>query len=399
MKQKSSLDFVKMIMVVTTFICLGALIGAIGYLSTKLKIEPVAPPSTEEESEIDISDWETYRNIKYGYEIKYPKEWIVKDFSHFYKERNDEEHLSDIRFHSQDESNRMIAVHVYNNSRGLSLNQWLDFYTTDYSGCIVDDRESILIAGIEGIKGNHTCGDVVREGIFLSKENKIYNIDLLKFVTEFPVEDYEKIYSQILSTFKFIEPKFVEPINTSSWKTFTNPEAKFTLKYPSNIVLGDNLSITSTKIDQLEDELPLQYGKQIALIDRQALNQGKYGENIDFALEQSKKVIKIDNKYAKSFMVLARYEVCDVVFERKLIFYNNNYQVIISLVGDRGKIISSMPEYFTIDKVNCGEMKIWDFDNQAIDNFYQALIEHKGSEIVQNWYDTFDDIVKTIEIK
>ncbi len=82
MKQKSSLDFVKMIMVVTTFICLGALIGAIGYLSTKLKIEPVAPPSTEE-SEIDTSDqktyWRTYRNEEYGYEIEYPESCSIKE--------------------------------------------------------------------------------------------------------------------------------------------------------------------------------------------------------------------------------------------------------------------------------------------------------------------------------
>lgn len=33
------------------------------------------PVQTEPENPIDTSDWKTYRNEEYGFEVKYPKEW------------------------------------------------------------------------------------------------------------------------------------------------------------------------------------------------------------------------------------------------------------------------------------------------------------------------------------
>lgn len=40
----------------------------------KVKEQPVG--TIPKAPEIDISDWKTYRNEKYGFEIKYPKTWI-----------------------------------------------------------------------------------------------------------------------------------------------------------------------------------------------------------------------------------------------------------------------------------------------------------------------------------
>jgi len=40
-------------------------------------------------------------------------------------------------------------------------------------------------------------------------------------------------------------------------------------------------------------------------------------------------------------------------------------------------------------------MKIWNFDKQA--QFYQDLSQGKGSVVVQEWFDLFDEIISTIE--
>lgn len=80
MKQEPlSLNLTKTIMVVTIFVCFGALIGAIGYLAMKSKTEPpVLPPVEKEESKIDTSDWKIYNNPETDFTFKYPNNWEVK---------------------------------------------------------------------------------------------------------------------------------------------------------------------------------------------------------------------------------------------------------------------------------------------------------------------------------
>jgi len=81
----------------------------------------------------------------------------------------------------------------------------------------------------------------------------------------------------------------------------------------------------------------------------------------------------------------------------RLYFFNDDNQILISLSGPEDMIVETMPDYFTTDPANCGEQKIWDFEKQA--QFYNDLAAGSGSVVAQEWFDTFDKIVKTIEIK
>jgi len=190
----------------------------------------------------------------------------------------------------------------------------------------------------------------------------------------------------------------------ASWETYTDSNANFSLKYSSDIKLNPgepplelSLYITVEEVNSLPDEYPLNYGRLSALEDISALGRGEYGIDCDFAFDESKEVIKIGDKYAKSFVVFGRFEVCSVTFERKAIFYNDGYRVILTLSGAKNEIKEGMSQYFKYDESNCGKFEIWDFDKQ--DDFYNDLVNKDASSAAQNWYEFFDSIIETIEIK
>ncbi|MBD3231407.1 hypothetical protein GF322_01975 [Candidatus Dependentiae bacterium] len=187
---------------------------------------------------------------------------------------------------------------------------------------------------------------------------------------------------------------------TNSWQLFQDNEVGFSLKYPKDIILNQNqdtslsLTIRSEKIDSLD--YPMSYDKETAKKDQQALIKGNYGKGPDQPLDISKKVRNIGPINGQEFIVISRFEVCDIKFERKLIFYHNGYQTVITLYGNKDKIISNNPQYFKTDRGNCGNIKIWNFDKK--EQFYQDLINGSLSKDAQTWFNLFDDIVNTINI-
>ena len=204
--------------------------------------------------------------------------------------------------------------------------------------------------------------------------------------------------------YKLLKKELVKVDKEISGKeSYFDKDAEFTLDYPSYVVLEDGdsnfvLSISTQKLDFPVYNNTMGYDKETAIKDRQALSNGQYGELIDWPLEASKEVVKLRNgKYGKSFMVLSRFEVCDVTFERIFIFYSNDYQVVINLsytaIDD---IRNSMPKYFKIDGRSCGTEMIWK-SLEDKEKFYSSLASNNGSHIAQKWYNTFDDIIESID--
>ena len=185
---------------------------------------------------------------------------------------------------------------------------------------------------------------------------------------------------------------------TDLWNYYEDVNACFSIKYPHNVSFGEagdslfHLSIKSQAVDLLEGTMGL--NKETALKNIESLKQGKYGKSVDWPLEESKKVRKIGENNAQEFMVLSRFEICNVVFERKLYFFNRNHQIVITLTGPKDEIVNSVPEYFELNPENCGEEKIWNFESQKL--FFQKLESNAGSEVAQNWFNLFDEIVATI---
>lgn len=186
---------------------------------------------------------------------------------------------------------------------------------------------------------------------------------------------------------------------TDLWQYYEDAKAGFSIKYPHNVSFGEPeqgspfyLTVQSEKVDLLEGTMG--FDKETALKNIGYLEKGEYGTDVDWPLEQSKRIRKIGAVKGQEFMVLSRFEVCSVVFERKLYFFNNNYQIVITLNGPEDEIVKSAPEYFQIDQENCGAEKIWDFQKQRL--FFENLENNKEPEPAQTWFNLFDEIAGTI---
>ena len=128
--------------------------------------------------------------------------------------------------------------------------------------------------------------------------------------------------------------------------------------------------------------------------DQQSLISGEYGHHIfGNSFPESQTVALLDNKiYAKKYIALQQIEVCDVQFNRGLIFFKNNHQVIINFRAPRN-YSDQFTHYFKKDALSCGDSLVW----ISPEKFYLDLVNGRVSKITQDWYDNFDLILSTFE--
>ncbi|MEA2112981.1 MAG: hypothetical protein U9P50_03380 [Patescibacteria group bacterium] len=187
---------------------------------------------------------------------------------------------------------------------------------------------------------------------------------------------------------------------TDLWKIYEDKDIGFTIKYPHDVALGGEdgnlaLDIEVIKIDDLDYP---GFDKADVLKDIQVLEGGELTENsgVYWGLPLSEKVVNLGRLNGQELMVLSRFEVCNVTFERKLLFYDGDYRVVITLEETKSNIVDNLPQYFKLDEENCGDEIIWNFDKQ--DQFYKDLAAGKSFFTAQEWFDTFDKIIGTIEL-
>ncbi len=139
----------------------------------------------EFKQEIDTSNWQTYRNEKYGFEVKYPADWI---FSEGYSQQTTEGSIltgSHNSFHISSKGNDYVSI----NPEGAIHAE--------------DENPKISFINIGDAKAQQMEWDkwpkykVIR--VLDEKPNWLKDFNVIMVVSD----KYDKIIQQLLSTFKF----------------------------------------------------------------------------------------------------------------------------------------------------------------------------------------------------
>jgi len=142
------------------------------------------------------SDWQTYRNEEFGYEVKYSKN-IVEIFPDSVFERGSEGNPS-----FRIKSGGHFALGVWENPKDLTAKEWIDKQYAEYSGGWIWDFKETTVGTEKAFSALRT--DMCHiEWVIIPKLNYFYT-----FGTEICEDDRNaslEIFDQILSTFKFVE--------------------------------------------------------------------------------------------------------------------------------------------------------------------------------------------------
>lgn len=219
--------------------------------------EPVSSTSgsflTEKTSspDSDLSDWKSYSNDKYNFEIKFPKTWDAgenrpEDKTRLYLMFDNKPLTSEMKATFYYEG-RYDGLMIFAKKGELHPAKNLESPTPD-PGVNLDGRiwnktrtEKITFAGTSAVKTTQEAPFQFDEFDHGNRGSTtiVFNHEGAGWTISYLNDDFngthDPTYDQILSTFKFIPPKKVE------WKTYRNDLFKFTVDYPATWVTKTQL--------------------------------------------------------------------------------------------------------------------------------------------------------------
>ncbi len=182
------------------------------YFVLKNRIEKVGPLGVLTET---TSDWKTYTNREYSFTFKYPNDWLVTE--------------------NASEGEIVAVIPPVN-----STNQRISRFSIGVLPSPESDRSS----------SNYGCKESLWEDVadlyksdFKWEMTKCISINKYISLTT-SNEEMKVTLEKILSTFKLTS---TTNSVTSDWKTYTNNELGYSIKYPANYKITDNNVLASNK--------------------------------------------------------------------------------------------------------------------------------------------------------
>ena len=227
------------------------------------QVSPTPSPVPNDQSALDTSDWQTYRNEKFGFEFKYPQDFIVSQNDNSVEILFPTSYKGSSYTYKNDVTSASISFGArIMNKLGFSG----DFCKIPIVG-VAPDAKEVRVNNVSYIKSS--TGDAAMGGfyetdtIYATLHNgNCYEIVLAvsgqgpgagsnngqgPLPQDYAPSDSEDKFISILdgvvSTFKFIDQ--TQTLDTSNWKTYINSEWGFQIKYPSNYKLSTDGSGTN----------------------------------------------------------------------------------------------------------------------------------------------------------
>lgn len=195
---------------------------------SNLSITPSPTPTIT--PKVDISDWKTYINEKYGFEFKYPPSLQIGG--------NDEELLGSYAGQSINISIKIVPLQDFSvlhptwkrmspRTKNIDQINAMEYYDPNKEGSTDDKRF-----------------------VYISLSNQAQK--QIEIFAELGFADATENFNEILSTFKFIEKD-----ETSDWKTYRDEKKGYEIKYPGDITEGiPSVTVTDTSDTNLPSKCP-----------------------------------------------------------------------------------------------------------------------------------------------
>jgi len=192
------------------------LVAAGGYFFYQSKTKPVQNTSNPQDStqpqiKDETANWKTYTNSEYKYSFKYPPEY------------------SDPQIVLDNESPKFLHIWIKRTNPYIELAviSSMDDQKNDNCGELLNGSEGkeVIIAGIKGCKVFRNDSTFSYEA--LVKNNQYHFSVTVTALDKVALEDNAELFDKFLSTFKFLDDK------TPNWKTYTNPQEKYSMDYPA----------------------------------------------------------------------------------------------------------------------------------------------------------------------